>query len=167
MTQRTLGQTRDDVFPVVEQDGRVPLVTEEALVEAARQQARDRFRAGWNTVACALSTRAGQVFTSIHLDATVGRIAVCAEPIALGMAVVAGDIDLDTVVAVRHPRPHDVDRSIPVVSPCGMCRELLLDYAPHLRVLLPAPGGGWQSVLMADLLPSKYTRRGDEPPLGA
>ncbi|MCW2621017.1 MAG: cytidine deaminase [Frankiales bacterium] len=142
-------------------------MTDEELVEAARRQARERFRPGWHTVAAAMRTDSGQVFTAIHLDATVGRIAVCAEPIALGMAVVAGAGCVQTVVAVRHPRPHDTDRSIPIVSPCGMCRELLLDYAPEVRVLLATPDGGWESVRMSELLPHKYVRRGSEPPLGA
>jgi cytidine deaminase len=115
-------------------------------------------------VACALRTHAGNVYTAIHLDATVGRIAVCAEPIAIGMAVAAGDTDLDTIVAVRHPRPKDIDRSIPIVSPCGMCRETLTDYGPEMHVLLPGPDGGWERSPVGVLLPIKYTRR--QEPVG-
>jgi len=133
---------------------------EATLVEAARALAVERYRPGWHSVACALLTRSGQVFTAIHLDATVGRIAVCAEPIAVGMAVAAGDMDLELIVAVRHPRPQDADRSIPVVSPCGMCRETLLDYAPGMDVLMPQSDGlSWVRTPVEALLPSRYTRR--------
>jgi cytidine deaminase len=134
------------------------------LVELARELARTRYRPGWHSVACALRTRSGRVYTAIHLDGTVGRVAVCAEPIAIGMAIAAGDAELDTVVAVRHPRPRDHDRSIPIVSPCGMCRETLTDYGPDMTVLLPGPDGGWVRTRAADLLPQKYTRR--QEPVG-
>lgn len=129
------------------------------LVEAARATARRLYRPGWHSVACALRTRSGTVYTAIHLDATVGRVAVCAEPIAVGMAVAAGDADLDTVVAVRHPKPDDPDRSLPVVSPCGMCRETLTDYGPDMWVLLPTEDGGVRRAPATDLLPAKYQRR--------
>jgi cytidine deaminase len=122
------------------------------LVERARSVMRRRFRPGYHHVAAALRTTTGQVFEGIHLEATVGRIAVCAEAIALGSAALAGDTDVDLIVAV--------DRNGNVVSPCGMCREMLLDFAPRARVIIPETGG--ETIVAAEaLLPSKYRRRHD------
>ena len=85
-------------------------------------------------------------------------MAVCAEAVALGRAVVdLGDAGIDTIVAVRHPPPDDKDQTIAVVSPCGACRELIFDYDPHARVIVPN-GESPTVVPIGDLLPNKYTR---------
>lgn len=96
-----------------------------------------------------MRTRSGKTFAAVHLEATVGRIAVCAEAIALGMAAAAGDTDVEFVVAVN--------RAGEVVSPCGMCRELLLDYAPSVTVVVPSAEGP-EAIPLVDLLPRKYRR---------
>jgi cytidine deaminase len=59
-----------------------------------------------------MRTRSGRVFTGVHLEANVGRIAACAEAVAPGRAATeAGDTDVDTVVAVYHPaRPPQTRR---------------------------------------------------------
>ena len=109
-------------------------------------------------VGAALRTRSGKIFTGVNLDAYLGRMAVCAEAVALGHAVVdLGDAGIDTIVAVRHPAPDDDDRTIAVVSPCGACRELIFDYDPKARVIVPN-GKSSAVVPIADLLPNKYTR---------
>jgi len=96
-----------------------------------------------------LRTRSGQVFSAVHLEASVGRIAVCAEAVAIGMAATAGDTDIDTIVAVdRHGR---------IVPPCGMCRELISDYSADCRVILAED----RVVSVQDLLPEKYSRRAE------
>ena len=85
-------------------------------------------------------------------------MAVCAEAVALGHAVVdLGDAGIDTIVAVRHPGPEDRDRTIAVVSPCGACRELIFDYDPQARVIVPN-GKSLSIVPIGELLPNKYTR---------
>jgi len=97
-----------------------------ALVEAASDAIRKRYRYDWQEVGAALRTRSGKVFTGVSLDAYLGRMAVCAEAVALGQAItVAGEFGIETVVAVRHPPPEEKDGAITVVSPCGACRDLL------------------------------------------
>lgn len=130
-----------------------------ALVEAARAAIAVRYRPDWHVVGAALRTRSGRVFVGVHLDANVGRIAVCAEAVALGRAATeAGDTDVDTIVAVYHPAPSAADRAIRVVAPCGMCRELIADYAPEARVLVPGDDGAPVARRVVALLPGKYTR---------
>ena len=85
--------------------------------------------------------------------------AVCAEAVALGRAATeAGDTDVDTIVAVYHPAPDAADRAVRVVAPCGMCRELIADYAPAARVLVPGDGGEPVARRVAELIPGKYAR---------
>jgi cytidine deaminase len=131
---------------------------DQELVAAATAAIKSRYRDDWQEVGAALRTRAGKIFTGVNLDAYLGRMAVCAEAVALGRAVVdLGDAGIDTIVAVRHPPPGEKDQTIAVVSPCGACRELIFDYDRDARVIVPN-GKRPAVVPIADLLPNKYTR---------
>jgi cytidine deaminase len=131
---------------------------DKALIAAASTAIKRRYRADWQEVGAALRTRSGKIFTGVNLDAYLGRMAVCAEAVALGRAVVdRGDAGIDLIVAVRHPPPEDKDRTVAVVSPCGACRELIFDYDPRARVIVPN-GASPAVVPIGDLLPNKYSR---------
>ena len=128
------------------------------LIAAATAAIKQRYRDDWQEVGAALRTRSGKVYTGINLDAYLGRMAVCAEAVALGRAFVdLGDAGIETIVAVRHPSPEEKDQAIRVVSPCGACRELIFDYDRNARVIVPN-GKSAAAVPIADLLPNKYTR---------
>jgi cytidine deaminase len=128
------------------------------LIAAASAAIKRRYRDDWQEVGAALRTRTGKIFTGVNLDAYLGRMAVCAEAVALGRAVVdLGDAGIDSIVAVRHPAPGEKNQKIAVVSPCGACRELIFDYDPNARVIVPN-GKSSSVVPIARLLPNKYTR---------
>src|ERR1700712_78732 len=147
----------DDV-PAPELSGAVPLTeADEALGEAARGGLVKHYQPFWHTVAAALRGRDGRIWTGIHLGATVGRLQVCAEAVALGRAILEGDGTIETAVAIRHPKPGEDDQSLAIVSPCGACREMILDYDAEARVILPgllAP----IKLPVRTLLPSPYRR---------
>ena len=128
------------------------------LVAAASDAIKRRYRDDWQEVGSALRTRSGKIITGVNLDAYLGRMAVCAEAVALGKVVTdLGEVGIDTIVAVRHPPPTDADQTIAVVSPCGACRELIWDYDRNARVIVPS-GNGPTVVVIGDLLPNKYSR---------
>lgn len=128
---------------------------DEALIEAAKLAIASRFDPDWHVVGAALRLHNGTVVSGVHLEANVGRIAVCAEAVALGRAVSEhGSADIDTIVAVFH----HADGRITVVSPCGMCRELISDYAPRASVLMPDDEGRHTKRPIGELLPGKYRR---------
>jgi cytidine deaminase len=128
------------------------------LIEAARAAIRSRYRDDWQEVGAALRTRDGQIVTGVNIDAYLGRMAVCAEAVAIGRLITeSGDKGIDTIVAVRHPSPAEKDQTIAVVSPCGSCRELIHDYAPRARVIVPN-GKTPIAVSIGELLPNKYSR---------
>ncbi len=128
------------------------------LIAAAAAAIKRRYREDWQEVGAALRTRAGKIFTGVNLDAYLGRMAVCAEAVALGRAIVdRGGAGIDTIVAVRHPPVAEKDQTIAVVSPCGACRELIFDYDPKARVIVPN-GRSAAVVTIGDLLPNKYSR---------
>jgi cytidine deaminase len=117
-----------------------------ALIAAARGIIAQRHKPDVHEVGAALVTRSGDFYAAVHLEAYVGRIAVCAEAIAIGMAAAAGDTDILAIVAVN--------QSGRIVAPCGMCRELISDYAPACQVILAED----RVVPVLELLPDKYHR---------
>ncbi len=128
------------------------------LIDAARDAIRRRYRNDWQEVGAALRIRSGRIFVGVNLDAYLGRMAVCAEAVALGQAITeSGEAGIDTIVAVRHPRPAEKDQTIGVVSPCGACRELIWDYDRNARVIVPGDDGP-VAISIGELLPNKYRR---------
>jgi cytidine deaminase len=131
---------------------------DQELIEAARAAIKQRYRNDWQEVGAALRTRNGRILTGVNLDAYLGRMAVCAEAVAIGKAVTdVGETGIDTIVAVRHPEPGEPDQSIAVVSPCGSCRELIWDYDRNARVIVPGADGPAITTI-GELLPNKYSR---------
>ena len=130
---------------------------DEALVQAARSALEAHYRPFWHMVAAALRSRDGRIWTGLHLGATVGRMQVCAEAVAVGRVMLEGDGTIECAVAVRHPKPHEDVQHIAVVPPCGACRELLMDFDPEAEVIVPH-SGGLIRVPVRTLLPLPYQR---------
>ncbi len=130
---------------------------DEALVEAARAVLVKHYRPHWHTVGAALRSRDGRIWTGVHLGATVGRLSICAEAIALGRAILEGDGTVDCAVAVRHPKAEESVRDIAVVPPCGACREMLTDFDPAADVIVRQDGALVRMPVRV-LLPLPYQR---------
>ena len=95
---------------------------DKALIEAARAAIRKRYRNDWQEVGAAMRTRSGQMLTGVNLDAYLGRMAVCAEAVALGRAVTeSGEAGIETIVAVRHPEPSEPEQAILFQMCCYQC----------------------------------------------
>ena len=130
---------------------------DEHLLDAARSVLARRYRPQWHSVGAALRGSSGKIYAAVNLNARyVGRVDVCAEAVALGMAIAAGEKGIDTIVAVQRPRPTGRSQSARIVPPCGVCREMFNDYAPTMTVLLPGPKGSLVRRRARDLLPERY-----------
>src|SRR2546423_15420261 len=97
---------------------------DEELIAIATEAISRRYRNDWQEVGAALRTRDGRIVTGVNIDAYLGRMAVCAEAVAIGRSITeTGNTGIETIVAVRHPKPGEADQTITIVSPCGSCRE--------------------------------------------
>jgi cytidine deaminase len=98
---------------------------------------------GVHTMGAAVRAADGQMYGGINLYHFTGG--PCAELVALGHARASGARELSTIVAVgnfgRGP-----------VGPCGRDRQVLFDYHPGIRVILPTEQG-LRSVRVTDLMP--------------
>ena len=118
---------------------------DEELIEFARQIVDDNTDCefGVHTMGAAVRGAEGDMYGGINLYHFTGG--PCAELVALGHARASGARELSTIVAVgnlgRGP-----------VGPCGRDRQVLFDYHPHIRVILPTPDG-IRSVKITDLMP--------------
>ncbi len=130
---------------------------DQELIDAATRAIKERYRYDWQEVGAAMRTRDGRIVTGVSIDAYIGRVAVCAEAIAIGRSITeTGDRGIETIVAVRHPKPGEAGE-VAVVSPCGICRELIHDYDAGARVIVPN-GQAPTVVGISELLPNKYRR---------
>lgn len=132
-------------------------IEDQTLVASAKEIIKKRYEWGRHHVSAALRTRTGEIFTAVHLEASLSRVTVCAEAMVIGKAISEGYKEFDTIVAVRHPDPDSEDREIRVVSPCGMCRELIADYAGECKVIVKEEDN-LAKVDILDLLPLRYAR---------
>ena len=133
-------------------------VEDKQLIKAANETISKYFKHEKHHIGAALRTKSGKIFTAVNLDANVGRAAICAEAIVIGKAISEGANEFDTIVAVRHPSPHEQNQEIRVVSPCGICRELISDYGADIKVIF-SDKGRLEKCVISDLLPYKFTRR--------
>jgi cytidine deaminase len=127
------------------------------LIDVAKSTIERLYLDGKHHIGAAVRTKSGKVYSAVHLEAYIGRVSVCAEAIVLGKAISEGDSEFDTIVAVRHPDPTQANQEIEVVSPCGICRELISDYGKETSVILKREEG-YVVKRIVELLPEKYVR---------
>ncbi|MCX6921655.1 MAG: cytidine deaminase [Verrucomicrobia bacterium] len=77
-------------------------------------------------VGAALLTRSGDIITGANVESASYGLTCCAERVALFKALTAGKRDFAAVAVVA--------RAPGGPMPCGACRQLLAEYAPHAAV---------------------------------
>ena len=98
------------------------------------------------TVGAAVRCGSGKIYTGVNVYSLHGA---CAEQVALGAAITAGEREFTAIVAVRGANGEEI------LPPCGNCRQILSDYAPDCRVILQT-GSQVQRVPARELLPFAY-----------
>jgi len=118
------------------------------LIQAA-SQARRHSRARYSNfrVGAAIQTRAGKIYTGCNVESSSYGLTICAERVALTKALSEGENDF-TAIAI-------MARDGEFTPPCGACRQLLLDYAPGLTIIL-SDGRSEQTYTIEELLPAAF-----------
>jgi cytidine deaminase len=118
------------------------------LVDLASDHIKANYIKGVHHVATALKTKS-DVYLALHLD-TKG-FDVCAEPIAISNALAKGDMDFECIVAVVLIE----DGTTSVISPCGNCRQILVEHTPEIKVIVEVEGI-YTTLTPSQLLPFAY-----------
>jgi cytidine deaminase len=100
-------------------------------------------------VGAALLVGDGRVFLGANVENAAYSPSICAERVAVPSAVVAGARDLVALAVVGDgPGP---------CTPCGVCRQVLFEFAPDLPIIAAgASGAPARYVLGRDLLPAGF-----------
>lgn len=101
---------------------------EKRLVNAAREVAESLPTGDIHTVAAAAMDTTGTISTGVNVFHFTGG--PCAEMTAIAAAAEANAGPLVAMVAVG-------DRTRGVISPCGRCRQFMLDLHPDISVIVP------------------------------
>lgn len=120
------------------------------LIERARA-ARENAYAPYSNfaVGAALLCEDGEVFAGCNVENLSFGLTCCAERVALGAAVAAGQRAFRCIAVVA-----DTDEAI---SPCGACRQVMAEFNPSLRILLATIRGGFVEYSLSELLPRAST----------
>jgi cytidine deaminase len=123
--------------------------TIDRLVEAA-SAVRDQAHAPYSgfAVGAAILDANGHVHVGCNVENASYGLSVCAERHAIAAAVAAGEDSIEALAVVT-----DTD---PPVSPCGACRQVLVEFG-DFPVILANPAGERVLTRVSDLLPEAFT----------
>lgn len=119
------------------------------LAKAARKFSHapySRFRVG-----AAVLTKKGKVYTGCNIENSSYGLTVCAERTALFKAVSEGEKHFAALAIST-----DVDEFIP---PCGACRQVIMDLAGNIDIVLAKRNGRHKIIKMSEMLPHPFTAR--------
>ncbi len=123
--------------------GAALLAEARALLPRARAP-HSRFR-----VAAVLEDAAGARHPGVNVESASLGLSMCAERSALFGAVARGHAPFRRIAIVAESQ-----RPVP---PCGACRQVLLEHAPDLVVVLERADGSPEEIPLRDLLPRPFT----------
>ena len=118
------------------------------IAEAVKTESQNHdYGFHYRVVACALRCTDGSVYKGINIGKIHGS---CAEFIAMGSAVADGKRCFETIVAVHKEAVNNI------VTPCGNCRQLMMEYCPDVMVIINNEQGEPVKVMAKHLLPHAY-----------
>ena len=121
------------------------VLTERAMAAMERAYAPySGFRVG-----AALLAGDGSVTEGCNVENAAYPAGICAERAAVAAAVTRGVRDFAVIVIAT-----EADRPTP---PCGMCRQVLMEFAPQLEVVSRTRSGASARWTMSELLPEAFT----------
>ena len=101
-------------------------------------------------VGAALECADGTVFTGCNVENASYPAGLCAERNAMFHAVAEGHTDFVRIVVAG--------RSDDFCYPCGICRQVLQEFAPELEVICLNKDGDEKRLTLNDLLPYGFDR---------
>jgi cytidine deaminase len=121
--------------------------TYEDLMERARE-ARSRAYAPYSNfrVGAALLTAGGLIITGGNVENASYGLSMCAERAALFAALARGEREIRAIAVAADPP----------ATPCGACRQVMLELAPEADVITGEEGRGLRVRKVRELLPHAF-----------
>jgi len=99
-------------------------------------------------VGAALRTADGRVFTGCNVENASYGLSVCAERTAILTAVAAGAREIVAIAVATETSPP--------AAPCGLCRQMLAEFASDMPIVLVNERGERRETSLAQLLPMGF-----------
>ena len=96
-------------------------------------------------VGAAVQCRSGAIYVGTNIENISYGLTVCAERIAVGSAIAAGEREFVAIAVVA-------DTVEPIV-PCGACRQVLAEFTPELIIVSATLRGDQKIEHLSHLLP--------------
>ncbi len=121
-------------------------MTHDELLEAAFG-ARTRSHAPFSQflVGAAVKTADGKVFTGSNVESSSYGLTICAERLAICIALHEGHKDITEIAVVADTSG--------APGPCGACRQFMYDFAPEATVVMANLNGDRRVVKVGELIP--------------
>jgi len=100
-------------------------------------------------VGAALLGKSGRVYTGCNVENAAYGPTNCAERTAIYTAIAAGERDFTAIAVTSDGEEY--------TSPCGTCRQVMVEFNPQLRVIMGNVHGGYQVRTAAELLPLYFS----------
>jgi cytidine deaminase len=100
-------------------------------------------------VGAALLGKSGKVYLGCNVENASYSHTVCAERTAILKAVSEGEFEFEAIAVVTRNGG----------SPCGACRQVMVEFAPELTVYIADKNGEYRTTTMSELLPDSFTPR--------
>jgi cytidine deaminase len=97
-------------------------------------------------VGAALLTTGGKIYHGCNVENAAYGPSMCAERVAVFKAVSEGNMDFEAIAVV----------TVNSGTPCGVCRQVLREFAPNLTVIIGDVKGNYQVLTLSDLLPHSF-----------
>jgi cytidine deaminase len=121
-----------------------PLVAAAAAVRANAYAPYSGYAVG-----AAVAMEDGSIHAGTNVENCIPTLSICAERNALAAAASLG---------LRRPRALAVvTGSSPPAYPCGLCRQMLAEFAADLPILVVNPAGARRETTLAELLPHPFS----------
>ena len=99
-------------------------------------------------VGAALECEDGSVYTGCNVENAAYPAGICAERNAVAHAVAEGRVRFRRIVIAARSRDFCV--------PCGICRQVLREFAPDIEIVCLDSAGEERSFTLTDLLPYSF-----------
>ncbi|MGN0695143.1 MAG: cytidine deaminase [Oscillospiraceae bacterium] len=125
-------------------------MTDKELIEAAKKMLDKAYvpYSGFH-VGAALLDLQGNVFTGCNVENSSYGCACCAERTAVFKAVSEGSRSFEAIAIVSSAGGE--------TYPCGICRQVLSEFAPDIRIILENTEGGLVTHTLRELLPHSFS----------
>jgi cytidine deaminase len=122
------------------------MVHEDLIAKA--MEAREKAHVPYShfAVGAALLAKSGRVYTGCNVENASYGLSICAERTAVFKAVSEGERDFEAMAVVT-------DKG---VTPCGACRQVLLEFGEDIQVIVADETGGYRVFGLQELLPEAF-----------